>query len=272
MKTLWHESIDDIADIINSGATVKNDALYNLMEDIQCLMEELETLRASNRIKQANIELLELNVNRLEALNRSFEANEKRLLETARVLRAENAKLIAERGECSMNWDQYQMFITLLMCCDPFPFDGKKYDEYVEFANEKAKEFGFDDWIEALHAKEPSEDCMKVQEREAMMKPKHKRADELLVGDHIKKFGEFVKIFQITNNGGYIKINFEESYLPPEALIEMAHPPAQQIPEGLIEWLRNFEKMTYDTGYLWMAKDARKFIDLLSASQPKGES
>lgn len=80
--------------------------------------EELETMRASNRIKQANIELLELNVNRLEALNRSFEANEKRMLETAQALRAENAKLIAERDEWKEDYTgmykSFETFIDLL--------------------------------------------------------------------------------------------------------------------------------------------------------------
>lgn len=137
-------------------------------DKIEQLKEELETLRASNTIKQANIELLE----------------------------AENAKLIAER-------------------------DSEKYELELHRADYKAiKVAGFESPGELLAAYNHY-----IAEREAMMKPKHKRADELVIGDGIKKNGEFCKIFQITNNGGYIKINFDEPYLPPEALIEMVYGP-----------------------------------------------
>lgn len=64
----------------------------SVSEVIEFYEKELETLRAETQY-------LKLNIDRLEALNKSYANQEKRLLESSRKLRDENAALLAEREQ-----------------------------------------------------------------------------------------------------------------------------------------------------------------------------
>ena len=53
-----------------------------------------------------------------------------------------------------MNKDEYRKFLDLLMCSDPWPIedDGEEGQQILQdYADRKAKEYGWSDWIEAYH-------------------------------------------------------------------------------------------------------------------------
>lgn len=43
-------------------------------------------------------------------------------------------------------------------------------------------------------------------------------------------------------------------------------------PDEIIKWLQNFEKMTYNSGFLWMAKDAKRFLEIIQLQKVNRES
>ena len=120
--TPWHEQIEKIhkldvdhinADQLHRFIDDQNEELEILRESSklkQCYIEKLEyeneqlksdceTLRAENVQLKLNEAHLKLDIHRLEALNRSFDENEKRLLVIVRNLRSEKGALLAEREQ-----------------------------------------------------------------------------------------------------------------------------------------------------------------------------
>lgn len=53
--------------------------------------------------------------------------------------------------EPSMTSYQLANFCELLMVNDPWPLDKNAYQRLTDFANDRAHEYGFVDWIEAYH-------------------------------------------------------------------------------------------------------------------------
>lgn len=259
------------------------------------LSEELETLRASNTIKQGNIE-------RLEAENEQLEDKLQEQLCTVGSLLEENAKLIAERDELIHDRDM------LKMCADHYEDELKRmhaerddvlgrkradelaengdmyadvYCEIVDLIDPHVKrcpkdngklpasvvhsvEFLFEFWIKHK------------AEREAMMK------QEPAVLAHIRMEDDGPEIDVEVLDG----TNLQPEMSPIKLFAHLL--PAQQIPEGyaladktelnkIHRDLDSCQKVIwlaggFDPSYCKDAQESLKLIDaMLSASQPKGE-
>lgn len=50
-----------------------------------------------------------------------------------------------------MNALEYQKFLEVLMCADPWPYGQEAEEILKDFANMEALNHGYDNWIEAYH-------------------------------------------------------------------------------------------------------------------------
>lgn len=58
----------------------------------------------------------------------------------------------------SITWEMAEAYFALLMCSDPTPVSEDENTLNVAMADELAKHFGFNGWVEAFHSDEPAED------------------------------------------------------------------------------------------------------------------
>ena len=50
-----------------------------------------------------------------------------------------------------MELEYFRIILRLRMCSDPWPLSGQELEDFDYFLNQKARDFGFQDWIDAYH-------------------------------------------------------------------------------------------------------------------------
>jgi hypothetical protein len=52
-----------------------------------------------------------------------------------------------------MTREFYKAVLDMFMCADPWPLSKKEHSDMLYYLNQKARDFGYNDWLEAYHSK-----------------------------------------------------------------------------------------------------------------------